>query len=338
MNVSLRNSSGLTTLPRILVRVTTIAVLGWFPSMPADIERAVPEDRIVRYERRGPFDGADAIEVALGAPAPDLIREFLAQAPRLRWLHTMSAGVERLLIPEVVERHHFTLTNNSGPYDIPIAEFVLATMLSAAKRLPEYERAQGRGHWDKEQRHIELRGATVVVLGLGSIGSEVARLAAAFGMRVIGVRRRLDLPGVPGVTEVIPPERLAEVVGDTDFLAVTAPLTPATRGLVSREVIARMKPSAWIVNIARGAIVDEAALLEALKERRIGGAAIDAWWTEPLPDGSEWWALPNVIATPHASHSSPRVQERTLGLFLENLRRWKAGEPLLNVVDLRAGY
>jgi len=140
------------------------------------------------------------------------------------------------------------------------------------------------------------------------------------------------------VHEVVPPERLGDVAGQADFLAVTAPLTPATRGLVSREVIARLKPTAWIVNIARGAIVDEPALLEALKAKRIGGAAIDAWWTEPLPSDSEWWSLPNVIATPHVSHSSPRVRERTLGLFLENLRRWKAREPLLNVVDMRAGY
>lgn len=318
--------------------MTTIAVLGWFPSMPDDLARHVPDDRVVRFERRGPFTGANEIEVALGAPAPDLIREFLAAAPRLRWLHTMSAGVERVLIPELAERRDFTLTNNSGPYDVPIAEFVLGAMLAAAKHLPDYQRAQQRSLWDKDHQHVELRDSTVVVLGLGSIGGEVARLASAFGMRVIAIRRRLDLPGVPGVSEIVPPERLADVIGEADFLAVTAPLTPATRGLVSRDVIARMKPTAWIVNIARGAIVDEAALLDALKARRIGGAAIDAWWTEPLPGESDWWSLPNVIATPHVSHSSPRVRERTLGLFLENLRRWKAREPLLNVVDMQAGY
>lgn len=318
--------------------MTTIAVLGWFPSMPDDLERAVPDDRVVRFERRGPFDAAADIEVALGAPAPDLIRNFLANAPRLRWLHTMSAGVERLFIPEIVGRPGFTLTNNSGAYDVPIAEFVLGVMLAAAKRLPDHQRAQAVAHWGREQPHMELRGATVVVLGLGSIGGEVARLASAFGMRVIGVRRRLDLPAVPHVADVVAPERLADVVGEADFLAVTAPLTPATRGLVSRDVIARMKPSAWIVNIARGAIVDEPALLEALTAGRIGGAAIDAWWSEPLPPESEWWKVPNVIATPHASNSSPRVRERTLEMFLENLRRWKAREPLLNVVDLVAGY
>jgi phosphoglycerate dehydrogenase-like enzyme len=318
--------------------VTTIAVLGSFASMPEDIERAVPGDRIVRFERRGPFDAAADIEIALGAPVGDLIRDFLANAPKLRWMHTMSAGVDRFLVPEVVGRKGFTLTNNSGPYDVPIAEFVLGVMLAASKHLPDYQRAQERSRWEKEHPHTELRDATLVVLGLGSIGGEIARLAAAFGMRVIGVRRRLDLPGVPGVSQIVPPERLVDVIGDADFLAVAAPLTSATRGMVSRGVIARMKPTAWLVNIARGAIVDEPALLEALKERRIGGAAIDAWWTEPLPSESEWWSLPNVIATPHVSNASPRVRERTLGLFLENLRRWKAGEPLLNVVDLKAEY
>jgi phosphoglycerate dehydrogenase-like enzyme len=318
--------------------MTTIAVLGWFPSMPDDLQKALPDDRVVRFERRGPFDAAGDIEVALGAPGPDLIRDFLAHAPHLRWLHTMSAGVDRFLIPEVVARPDFTLTNNSGPYDVPIAEFVLATMLAAAKHLPDYQRAQAARTWERELRLVELRGATVLVVGIGSIGGEVARLAGAFGMRVIGVRRRSDLPTPEGVARVVTPERLGEVVGEADHVVIAAPLTEATRGLVSREIIERMKPTAWLINIARGQIVDEVALREALEAKRIGGAAIDAWWTEPLPADSVWWSLPNVIVTPHVSNSSPKLQERTLGLFLENLRRWKARQPLLNVVDVRAGY
>lgn len=318
--------------------MTTIAVLGGFPSMPDALERAVPGDRVVKIESRGPFDIAPDAEVALGGPHPDLITEFLARAPEVRWVHAVSAGVERLLTPEITAREGLVLTNNSGAYDIPIAEFVLATILSAAKHLPDYQRAQQRSDWVREHPHTELRDSNLVVLGMGSIGGEVARLACGLGMNVIGVRRRLDLAGIPGVSRVVAPEQLADVAGEADFIAVTAPLTPATRGLVSREVIGRMKPTAWIVNIARGAIVDEPALLEALREKRIGGAAIDAWWTEPLAPESEWWGLENVIATPHSSHSSPRVRERTLALFLENLRRWKAREPLLNVVDVRAGY
>jgi phosphoglycerate dehydrogenase-like enzyme len=133
-------------------------------------------------------------------------------------------------------------------------------------------------------------------------------------------------------------DQLAEVVGEADYLAIAAPLTSATRGAVSREVISRMKPTAWIMNIARGAIVDEPALIEALRAKRIGGAALDVFTTEPLPAESPLWTLENVIITPHNSGSSPRVGERTLALFAENLRRYKAGEPLMNRVDYEAGY
>jgi phosphoglycerate dehydrogenase-like enzyme len=155
-------------------------------------------------------------------------------------------------------------------------------------------------------------------------------------MRVIGVRRSGGTH--PAAERVATPDRLVDVAREADYLVVTSALTPQTRGLVSREVIAAMKPTAWLVNIARGAIVDEDALLEALRAKRIGGAAIDAWWQEPMPEDSPWWGLDNVIVTPHRSYSSPRLPDRTLALFGENLRRFRAGEPLLNVVDKRLGY
>jgi phosphoglycerate dehydrogenase-like enzyme len=208
-------------------------------------------------------------------------------------------------------------------------------MLAAAKRLYLYRDQQHESEW-KEHQHEELRGATLVVFGLGSIGAEAARLAAALGMRVIGVRR--SSTPVPGVERIVTPEQLGDAVAEADYLAVCAPLTNATRGAVSREVIARMKPSAWIVNIARGAIVDEAALAEALQAKLIGGAALDALTVEPLPRESPLWSLENVIITPHSSNSSPNVRQRTVALIQENLRRFKTGEPLLNVVNLEAGY
>jgi phosphoglycerate dehydrogenase-like enzyme len=155
-------------------------------------------------------------------------------------------------------------------------------------------------------------------------------------MRVVGVRRRQG--AVPGVSRIVSPEQLPEVAAEADYLVIAAPLTRHTRGAISREVIARMKPSAWIVNIARGAIVDEDALAEALGAGRLGGAALDAFTVEPLPPESALWSLPNVIITPHSSNSSPRIRERSVALFRENLRRYKAGEALLNVVDLDAGY
>jgi phosphoglycerate dehydrogenase-like enzyme len=175
-----------------------------------------------------------------------------------------------------------------------------------------------------------------VVYGLGSIGAETARLASAMGFRVLGVRR--DTTAVPGVERLYPPERLADAAAEADYLVVCTPLTPATSGAISRELLARMKKTAWVVNIARGPIIDQGALTDALRAGTIGGAALDALWTEPFPADDPLWKMPNVIITPHSSNSSPRVRERSVALFKENLRRYKAGEPLLNRVDLEAGY
>jgi phosphoglycerate dehydrogenase-like enzyme len=155
-------------------------------------------------------------------------------------------------------------------------------------------------------------------------------------MRVIGVRRS-SVP-VPGVERIVPPEQFADVAREADYIAVCAPLTDRTRGAVSRDVIKNMKPTAWLVNIARGQIIDDEALLDALRQKRIGGAALDALAPEPLPADSPLWGFENVIVTPHSSNSSPNVRPRTIALIRENLRRYKVGEPLLNVVDIEAGY
>jgi phosphoglycerate dehydrogenase-like enzyme len=176
----------------------------------------------------------------------------------------------------------------------------------------------------------------MVIFGAGSIGGEVARLASAIGMRVIAVRRSGG--SVPGAQRVVTADKLESVAPEADYLVVAAPLTHATRGAVSRAVIGKLKPTAWVVNIARGPIIDEPALIEALQQGRIGGAALDTFVEEPLPPSSPLWGLPNVIMTPHTSNSSPRVRQRTLALFVENVRRFKAGEPLLNQVDWTAGY
>ena len=296
----------------------------------ADLPRVLAGEDVVAVHVDDDAAAAAGADAAFGGPNPDRLRGLLAAAPELRWYHTVSAGVERLLIPEL-ERPDIVLTNNSGAYDLAIAEHVVAMIFAAAKRLPASFAAQGRHDWHDDPHATDVRGSTLVVLGMGSIGGELAGIARALGMRVIGVRRS-------GGDGTVTPDRLVEVAAEADYLAVCAPLTAATQGLVSAEVIAAMRPGAWIINISRGAIVDEPALLAALKERRIAGAAIDAWWTEPLPKDSEWWDLPNVIVTPHTSHSSPSVRDRSIALIEENLRRFKSGEPLLNLVDLRLGY
>lgn len=297
----------------------------------AELDRHCPGDEVVMLHADDDLAPAAGAVAGFGGPNPDRVRALLAAAPGLRWYHTLSAGVDRLLIPEVSGNAGLVLTNNSGAYDLAIAEHVLATIFAAAKRLPASFAAQGRHDWHADPGSTDVRGATLVILGMGSIGGELAGLARGLGMRIIGVRRS-------GGDGCVTPDRLGEVAAEADYLAVCAPLTEATRGIVDAAVIARLRPTAWIINISRGPLVDEAALFEALKERRIAGAAIDAWWTEPLPKDSEWWDLPNVIVTPHTSYSSPSVRERSLALVLENLRRFKAGEPLLNRVDPQRGY
>ena len=265
--------------------------------------------------------------MAFGGNNPRRVRQLLDATPNLRWYHTVSAGVENMPFPELAKRG-IVLTNNSGSYDIQIAEHLMAFVFAASRQLHRYRDRQIAREW-KDEEQQELRDATIVVYGMGSIGGEIARLASAVGMRVIGVRRRATPQ--PGVSRVVPPERLSDVVGEADYLAIAAPLTAETKGAISRDVIARMKP-------ARGAIVDETALIDALREKRIAGAGLDVFVTEPLPPESPFWTLENVIMTPHRSGDSPRVEERTLALFGENLRRYKAGEPLLNRVDYTAGY
>ena len=317
--------------------MTTIAVLGNWASQPtADALRAaLPDDRIISVQGEDLVPAAEA-EAAFGGFSAERLRAVVAATPKLRWVHTFSAGVDRH-VPELAGRDDVVLTNNTGAYDIPIAEHVIAMIFAAAKRMPEHLAAQRRSEWQREVPHAEVRGATLVILGMGSIGSELARLAGGVGMRVIGIRRDPSRPA-PGVERVVAPERFAEVVREADYLAVTAALTPKTKGMVSAEVIGALKPTAWLINIARGPIVDEAALATALKERRIGGAALDVFETEPLPATSPLWTLDNAILTPHISNSSPKVRDRSLALVVENVRRFKAGGPLLNLVDRSIGY
>jgi len=314
--------------------VTNIVVWSAFRTRADTVASQFPDDHVVGIaDEEGLSQAADA-EVAFGGNNPRRVRQLLDATPNLRWYHTVSAGVENMPFPELAKRG-IVLTNNSGSYDIQIAEHLMAFVFAASRQLHRYRDRQIAREW-KDEEQQELRDATIVVYGMGSIGGEIARLASAVGMRVIGVRRRATPQ--PGVSRVVPPERLSDVVGEADYLAIAAPLTAETKGAISRDVIARMKPTAWLLNIARGAIVDETALIDALREKRIAGAGLDVFVTEPLPPESPFWTLENVVMTPHRSGDSPRVEERTLALFGENLRRYKAGEPLLNRVDYTAGY
>jgi phosphoglycerate dehydrogenase-like enzyme len=219
-----------------------------------------------------------------------------------------------------------------------MAEWVMLAILAAAKRFPRFVRLSDRGVWDPSPLLNELDGGVVLLLGLGSVNSLVAPMAAAFGMEVRAVSRqaRPDLPA--GVTRMVAPERWRAELSDVDYVVLGLPLTAATANTIDADALTAMKPTAWLVNVARGALVDEAALVHALDAGQIGGAVLDTFVEEPLPEGHRLWRRENVIVVPHFSWSSPRALRRIEELFAAQLARWLSGTPLANVVDPAAGY
>lgn len=280
---------------------------------------------------------AEADVVFCGFANNLLLRQLWPELKRVRWIHSYSAGVERLLFPELVASP-VPLTNGRGIFARPLAEFALASMLHFAKGLRGLVRSQEKGEW----RQIvveELHGRTLGVIGYGEIGRATARLAKAFGMRVAALRRRPELSAAdPYADEVLPLSGLAALLEQSDYLAVCAALTPETKGMLGAPELARLKPGAVIVNVARGAIVDEAALIRALEEKRIRGAALDVYETEPLPPGHPFYRLDNVLLSPHCADHTDGWLEISMRLFLDNFQRFVKGEPLLNVVDKNHGY
>jgi phosphoglycerate dehydrogenase-like enzyme len=319
-----------------------------------DLERireAAPGARLVTLSVEGLSDAPlDDVEVLLrGWLSNDAFDRLLARAPNLAWVHSASAGVERALTPAALDRG-LVITNARGVFSRPIAEYVLMMILAVSRRLPQLLELQRERTWQPLEG-AELRDVTVGIVGLGSIGRAVGALATAFGCRVIATRRRTDAgsgaatpdpenasPGELMLDRVLGPEGLSELLSESDFVILAAPLTPETEGMISAEALARMKPGSWLVNVARGRLVDERALLRALDEGPIGGAILDTFVDEPLPPSSPFYDRPNVIVTPHTAWSSGRVLDRSVELFCDNLRRFAAGEPLLNVVDPGAGY
>ena len=266
-------------------------------------------------------------------------REVFEAATRLRWIQTTSAGVDRLLFDEL-RSSDIVVTNASGVYSGSMAEQVLAMMLALARLIHTSVREQAAGRWPgpavRGQGDV-LEGKTCVILGLGSIGTEVARRAKAFGMTVVGIRRRpTDRP--PVVDELVGPQRMKEALARADYLVVTLPLTEATRHIVDADALSVMKPPAYVLNVGRGALIDEAALVAALQEGRLAGAGLDVFEKEPLPEDSPLYSMANVIITPHSSGHSPGNWARLVELFCRNLTRYLSGQPLLNVVDKEAGY
>lgn len=300
------------------------------------IRAAAPAAELVTLNADSTW-GGDPTEAEAGYMSVDClisgaVGRLLADLPRmekLRWVHTFSIGVDDPAYRLIVDRG-ITMTNGAGTQSIPIAQYVLLMMLHHIKGMANWERQQARREWSRSPSD-ELTGKTVALFGIGGIGSEVARLAKALRMRVIGLRRT---PGpVEYVDKVLPPEELGELCALADFLVICAPLTSATKGAIGAAELARMKPTAYLINVARGPLVQEAALVETLREGRIAGAALDVFEREPLPADHELWVLPNVTITPHTSPASPMHIVRGTEMFVENLALYAAGRPLLNIVD-----
>lgn len=263
------------------------------------------------------------------------LRDAWDLAERLRWVQVASAGVDAVLFPELVESN-VVVTNSRGVFDRPIAEYVVGLMLAFAKDLYSSFRHQQHKEWIHRETEM-LHGKRLLVFGAGPIGRETARLARGLGMEVEGIGRTARAQD-PDFGRVLPQEDLDEALSEADYVVIAAPLTPQTWGTFDAERLGRMKPTARLINVGRGPIVDEDALAAALLEGRIAGAALDVFREEPLPESSPLWHLPQVVVSPHMSGDFEGFP-RSLGeLFAENFRRWRRGAELLNIVDKKRGY
>lgn len=274
------------------------------------------------------------VEVIYGLILP---QNLLARAPKLKWVQTMTAGVERFARMDIWQSP-VIITGVSGIHATPIGEFTLQLMLMFAKRAPQCFQMKQKHEWQRFMPST-LRGKTVGIVGLGNIGREVARLSKAFGMRVIATRRSATrLKRARHVDTLFPPGQLEQLLSESDYVVVATPLTPQTRGFIGEKELRSMKPGAYIINIARGGIIDEEALIRALDEKWIAGAGLDVVATEPLPPESRLWDFDNVILSPHVAGGMEDYMKHATGVFCENIKRYLNGEKLRNVVDRKRGY
>lgn len=303
----------------------------------AQIRSLAPGYRLlVTTDRRVIEENLGEIEIAVRR----FPNEWIERAPTLRWLQQWGAGADWLLRCPTVAASGLIVTSGSGIHAVPISEHILALMLALGRNLHRAIRHQIEHRWQGVsdwQQLFELADKTMVLVGVGAIGERTAQIATALGMRVIGVRRD-PTQTVAGVAAMYAPAHLPELLPEADFVVLTIPLTAETQHLIGEREFTLMKPSAYLINIGRGGTVDEAALIEALRAGRLAGAGLDVVAQEPLPADSPLWDLDNVIITAHYAGATPRYDERALPIFLENLRRYVAGEPLINVVDKTLGY
>lgn len=293
----------------------------------------LPEDPEARLSQQD----AERVDIAFFSLDifPRLSRGFFAAtagAPNLKWMHVFNAGVDNPVFTAFIDRG-VRLTTSSGSTAGPIAQTAIGGLLMLARRFPTWAESQRRHAWEPIRTDVppDLDSQTLVVLGVGAIGNEIARLARAIGLRVIGIRRSSRRDD-DNVDEMVLPASLKDMLPRADWLALACPLTPETRGIIGEAELALLPPGAHIINIARGEVIDEPALIEALRSGRLGGAYLDVVSTEPLPAESPLWDLPNVIISPHNSAIAQGNERRTVEYFLTNVAAWAKGEPLTNEV------
>jgi D-2-hydroxyacid dehydrogenase (NADP+) len=310
------------------------------PEMAARIRERWPRMRVVHLPN---YEGLDAelpdTDIFVGF---SLRPEQFSHARRLRWLHSTAAGVGQLMYPEL-RKSGIEVTNASGVHTIPMAEHILGMLVAMARRFPDCLRYQEQARWAQQElwdlpvRPRELHGQTLLLIGFGAVGRAVAKVVRPLGMRLWAVTRSGE--GDRQLADkIVPAARLQEALTDADFVILAAPETPETRRMMGSAEFARMKSSAYFMNVSRGALVDEPALINALERHAIAGAALDVASQEPLPPDSPLWKLENVVITPHMSAVSDQLWTRQTDLLLTNLERWFSGEELINRVDLERGY
>jgi D-2-hydroxyacid dehydrogenase (NADP+) len=309
----------------------------WFP---ARLQQDFPQVNVVHLAGYKHVD-AEIIDAEI-AITWSVRPEQIATARHLRWIHSPAAAVHQLMFPELVNSN-IVVTNAREVHGPVVAEHVIALIFALAKKIPGSVRLQ-ENHvwgqqilWDEQPRVREVAGATLGIVGLGSIGRPVVKSARALGMRVIVVREHPE-KGSEGADVVFEPAQVDEVFRQSDYVVLAVPVTDSTRAIASAGRLALMRPHACLINVGRGPLVDEPALIQALRDRKVGGAALDVFPKEPLPADSPLWDVPNLLITPHIAALTDRLWERHYALFSENLRRYLAGQTLLAVVDKRKGY
>jgi phosphoglycerate dehydrogenase-like enzyme len=310
------------------------------PAMPETIRARWPEMRVVHLP--------DYDRLAQELPDTDIFvgyslrAEQLTHAKKLKWIHSTAAGVAQLMYPELRDSG-IVVTNPSGVFSPPMAEHTMGLLLALARNFPDSTRHQDRAHWsqqdlwDKPQRLTELSGQVLLIVGFGSIGRELAKRVSAFDMRVWGVTRS-GKGDATRAERIVPASQLEETLPHADYVVIAAPETSETRHLIGAAQIARMKLGARLINVGRGSLLDEAALIRALENGALGGAALDVTSVEPLPADSPLWKAPNLFITPHTSAVSDRLWHRETALLMDLLGRWFGGREMFNQVDFARGY